>query len=66
MTAVDSENGADFFMKLFHIIAVSLLAETAEAVEILPDLGGSQPHALGQFAGGNANYSVGLKLTENL
>ena len=46
---LNTENCADFILKLFHIVAVALLPESAEAVKILPNLRCGQAHALRQL-----------------
>src|SRR5699024_1577137 len=49
----DSENIPDFIAQLLYNIAVSLLPETAETVQILTDLGGSEAHFFRKFLGRN-------------
>ncbi len=44
VAGVDAQNVADFRAQLRHVIAVALLAESAEAAEILPDLRGGDVH----------------------
>ena len=44
---------ADLSLQLLHIVSVSLLAELAEAAEILADLRGGDVHFLSQRMGGD-------------
>ena len=46
----EAQNFADFFVKVLDIVAVALLAEAAEAVEVLADLGSREPHFCGKVA----------------
>ena len=52
----------DFGLQKLNVITVTLLAEAAEAVLLLPYLACGKPHALGQLAGGNPCHSRRLKL----
>ena len=46
--------------QLLYIISISLLAELSETGQVLPDLGGGQPHGAPQGIGGNSD-GTGLK-----
>ena len=61
---VDPQNAADLLPEAFDLIAVALLTEAAEAEQVLPDLGGGQPHGFAQRAGGNAFHAFLLKLEQ--
>ena len=51
VAVVDAQNVADLGPQLRHVVAIPLLAELAEAAEILADLGGSDVHLVSQGAG---------------
>ena len=53
MIPVHSQNIRHLAAQPFHIVAVSLLAEAAEAGQILTDLGCGQAHGFCQGAGGD-------------
>ena len=61
---VDPQDLPDLLLEPVHLIAVALLAEPAEAEQVLPDLGGGQPHGLAQGAGGDADHPLALQLGE--
>ena len=50
---VKTEDMPDLTSKLRHVVAVALLTESAEAVEILTDLRSCKPHFLRQLTGGD-------------
>ena len=52
-----AQNLADPLLEVGDVIAVALLAEPAEAVDVLADLGGGQIHALAQLLRGNAHHA---------
>ena len=62
--AVQSENFGDLLSKILHIITVALLPETAEIIQILPDLRGGHLHLLTEFTGRNPLNAGLLKFTE--
>lgn len=55
--AVHSEYGGYLTAQTGDVVAVALLAEFAEAAEVLPDLGGGQRHLPAQLAGGDAVHT---------
>ncbi len=55
---------ADLLIKILHIVAISLLAETAEIVQILSDLGRCHLHDIAQFLGGNSLDPLILQFTQ--
>lgn len=62
--AVHSEYGGYLTAQTGDVVAVALLAEFAEAAEVLPDLGGGQRHLPAQLAGGDAVHTRGLELVQ--
>ena len=46
---VKSQNLADFLIQICGIVAVPLLTETTEIIEILPDLGSRHFHDTAEF-----------------
>ena len=61
---MDTEDIADDLAQFLDMIAIALLTETAEAIEILPDLRGGQPHSLRQFTGGDTLDLLALQIPE--
>ena len=59
---VDAQDLSDLFLEPVHLISIALLAESAKTKQILPDLGGGQPHRLAQGAGGDADHPLALEL----
>ena len=53
MVVVHAQDMSDLSLQLLHIVAVPLLAELAEAAEVLPDLRGGDVHLLSQGMGGD-------------
>ena len=56
--AVTKEQIADLSAQHIHLVADALLAEAAEAVEVLPHLTGGGAHHVGQLTGGDLVLSV--------
>ena len=52
---------ADFAVKLRHVVAVTLLSEAAETIEIVAYLGSSESHSGGKLLRAYAYYAVFLK-----
>ena len=63
-SCAQAQDRAELLLQLFDIVAVALLTEAAEAVEILPDLRCRQPHPLGQCARGDALRAFGFQLAD--
>ena len=61
---VNAENAADLVMQRRDIIAVALLAEFAEAAEILPDLRRREPKLLAKLKGRYTADAVAHKLIQ--
>ena len=61
---VHAQDFPDAALEVGHIIPVSLLAEAAEAVHILPNLRGSKPHALAQRPGRQAQHALRFQLPQ--
>ena len=64
MAVVDAQNMADFRAQLGHIIAVALLAEFAEATQILPDLGCGDPHLAAQRIGRDPDNTLVVQVVQ--
>ena len=62
-TSVNSQDRADFLMQRLHIVAIALLAKSAETVKILTNLRSSDPHLLGELSGRNAVDAIFEKIT---
>ena len=62
--AVHAEYGGDLAAQAGDIVAVALLAEFAEAAEVLPYLGGGQRHLPAELTGGYAVHTRGLELVQ--
>lgn len=60
----NAEDLADLGEEVVDVIAVALLTEAAEAVEILADLGGGDVHHGGQLARGDAHLALGDQLPQ--
>ena len=60
----DTEDLPDLIVQRTDIVSVALLSESAEAVQILPDLRGGQPHLSGKLLGGDPNCALCCQLTE--
>lgn len=58
---VNAENLADFLLKFRNVVAIALLAESAETVEVVADLGSGQPHSVSKFFRTYTNDSVVFK-----
>ena len=56
--AVDAEDLADLRVEALDIVAVALLAEAAEIIEVLSDLRGGEAHAFRKFPAGDADHAV--------
>ena len=54
VVAVHTEDLGDLAAQRHHVVAVALLAEFAEAAEVLTDLRGSQPHLAAKLTGRDA------------
>ena len=54
----EPQDVSDLCTKLIHHVAVSLLPEPAEAVEILTNLGGGEPQLCRKLGGGNARDAL--------
>ena len=61
---IHAQDASDLSAQLVHIIAVALLAELAEAAQVLPDLGGGNSHLLPQDAGGDAYAALQMKIIQ--
>ena len=61
---VNAQDMANLRAELGNIVAIPLLAEFAEAAEVLPDLGGGQRHLPAELAGGDAVHTRGLELVQ--
>ena len=59
---VNADDAGDFAAQLGNVIAVALLSEAAEAVQILSYLRGGKLHSLRKLAGGNFCDSLAQKL----
>ena len=55
---------ADLGAQLRHVVAVALLAEFAEAAEILTDLGGRDVHLRAQRIGGDADDALVVEVIQ--
>ncbi len=55
---VDSQQGGQPFAQLIHLVADAADAELAELGEVLADLGGRQPVAVGQLLGRHPAYAL--------
>ena len=55
VVVINAQNVADFRAEFFHIVSIALLAELAEAAEVLTDLRGGDVHLLTQRVGGDAD-----------
>lgn len=55
MPPVHAQNVGDLAPELLNVVAVPLLAELAEAGQVLADLGGCQVHGVPQCVGGNTH-----------
>ena len=55
---------ADLGAQLRHVVAVALLTESAEAVEILTDLGGRDVHLRAQRIGGDADDALVVEVVQ--
>lgn len=64
VVVVHTQNVADFRPQFLHVVSIALLAEFAEAAEVLPDLGGGDIHLLSQGMGGDADYAAVAKIGE--
>ena len=64
VVVVHTQDVADLAPELLHIVAVALLAELAEAAEVLADLGGGDVHLLAQLVGGDADGAPLAELGE--
>ena len=64
VAAVDAQNVADLGTQLRHVVAVALLAEFAEAAEILTDLGGRDVHFRTQRVGGDADDALVIQVVQ--
>ena len=64
MIIVHAQDMADLRTKLFHIVAVALLTELAEAAEILSDLGSSDIHFLSQGVGRDPHHAPGTEVRQ--
>ena len=64
MILIHTQNMADLGPQLFHIIAVALLTELAEAAEVLTDLRRCEAELAAQLAGRYAAYACVRKLIE--
>ena len=64
MIVVHAQDVADLAPEFLYIIAVALLAELAEAAEVLADLGGGDVHLLAQLVGGDAHSAPLAELGE--
>ena len=54
---VDSQNLCNFRVQIFYIIAIALLSEAAEIIQILADLRSCNLHAVAQFIGRDTLHS---------
>ena len=61
---IDTEYLAYLFMQAFDMVAIALLAEAAEAIEILSYLGSGKLHSQGKFTGGDTFDTLFHKLTQ--
>ncbi len=61
---VQPQNGGNLIVKFFHIISISLLTETTEAVEVLTDLGSGESDLFTQFFRGNPVHIISQKLCQ--
>ena len=59
-----AQNVADLGAEFLHVVAVALLAELAEAAEILADLGGGDAHLHPQGVGGDADNALAAKVVQ--
>ena len=64
VAAVDAQNVADLGAQLRHVVTVALLAEFAEAAEILADLGGGDVHLCAQRVGGDADNTLVIQVVQ--
>ena len=61
---VHAQDMADLSAQLLHVVAVALLAEFAEAAEILADLRGGDVHLLSQGVGRDAHDAAVAKFRQ--
>ena len=64
VAAVDAQNVADLGAQLRHVVTVALLAEFAEAAEILADLGGGDVQLCAQRVGGDADNTLVIQVVQ--
>ena len=64
VAVVDAQNVADLGPQLRHVVAIPLLAELAEAAEILADLGGGDVHLVPQGAGRDAHHALVVQVIQ--
>ena len=62
--AVHAEYAGDLAAQTRDIVAVALLAEFAEAAEVLTDLAAGQSHLTAELSGGDAVDAGGLELVQ--
>ena len=59
-----AQNMSDLSSQLLHVIAVALLAEFAEAAEVLTNLRGGDVHLLAQRMGGDADHAAVAQVSQ--
>ena len=64
MLFIQSEYLADLGIQILHVIAIPLLSEASEIIEILPDLGCGNMHQPAQLLRGNAFHATVLQFTK--
>ena len=64
VAAVHPQDMPDLTAQLVYIIPVSLLAELAEAAQVLADLGGRDAHFFPKGAGGNADRTLQMQVIQ--
>ena len=64
VAVVDAQNVANLGPQLRHVVAIPLLAELAEAAEILADLGGGDVHLVPQGAGRDAHHALVVQVIQ--
>ena len=64
MVIIHAKDVSDLGTQLFHVVSVSLLAELAEAAEILADLRCGDSHFLTERMGGDSDDSAILQVGE--
>ena len=61
---IEPQNLTDLLPQIGYVISITLLAETAEIIEVLTDLGGGHIHDPAQLLGGNPLYALFLQISE--